>query len=281
MDHDSDPRSKEIADKYKKDEFNLEERKKWWAFQAVQNPAVPTVKNISWSSNNVDKFILEKLEEKNWQPAPKTDKRTLIRRITFDLTGLPPTQEEINNFLADKSPKAFDKVVDRLLASPHYGEQWARHWMDVVRYAETKAFEADYTMPHVFQYRDYLIRALNEDVPYDRFIKEALAGDLIPPRFNKQNGNNESLSGTGYVYLTDGQHGPPDIHGDEARVFDGIIDIVTKAFTGMTVACARCHDHKFDAITAADYYSLYGILSSSRFEHANIAKLVTCCGSSF
>ncbi|MCH2204249.1 MAG: PSD1 and planctomycete cytochrome C domain-containing protein [Lentisphaerales bacterium] len=269
-----DPRTKEIAEKFKKDEFNLEERKKWWAFQAVQNPAVPTVKNTSWSSNNVDKFILEKLEEKNWQPAPKTDKRTLIRRITFDLTGLPPTQQEVNDFLADKSPKAFEKVVDRLLASPHYGEQWARHWMDVVRYAETKAFEADYTMPHVFQYRDYLIRALNEDVPYDRFIKEALAGDLIPPRFNKQNGNNESLSGTGYVYLTDGQHGPPDIHGDEARVFDGIIDVVTKAFTGMTVACARCHDHKFDAITAADYYSLYGIMSSSRFEHANIASPV-------
>ena len=267
-----DPRTKEIANKYKEDEFNLKERKKWWSLQSVKSPKTPDVNYKSWASNDIDKFILAKLEEKRWQPAPKADKRTLLRRITFDLTGLPPIQDEIKNFLLDKSSNAFEKVVDRLLASQHFGEQWARHWMDVVRYAETKAFENDYTMPHVFQYRDYLIRAFNEDLPYDRFLKEALAGDLIPPRFNKRNGNNEALSGTGFVYLTDGHHGAPDLHEDEARAYDGIIDVMTKAFTGLTVACARCHDHKFDAITAADYYSLYGILSSSRLNHANIAN---------
>ena len=269
-----DPRTKAISEKFKKDEFNLEERKKWWALKPVTTSATPAVTNSSWPSNKIDNFILSKLESKNWLPSPRANKRTLIRRITFDLTGLPPTQTEINNFLNDKTPDAFEKVVDRLLASKHFGEQWARHWMDVVRYAETKAFEADYTMPHVYQYRDYLIRAYNEDVPYNRFVLESLAGDLITPRYNPENGNNEALSGTGYIYLTDGQHGPPDIHGDEARIFDGMIDVITKSFTGLTVACARCHDHKFDAITAKDYYSLYGILSSSRHHHANIANPV-------
>jgi hypothetical protein len=270
----SDPRTKEIAAKFNKKEFNLKERQKWWAFQKVSTPKIPVVKNKAWATNNIDKFILANLEKKNWSPAAKADKRTLIRRVSFDLIGLPPTPKEVSDFLNDNSPKAFEKVVDRLLGSKHYGEKWARHWMDIVRYGETKSFEADYTMPHVFQYRDYLIRSLNEDVPYDRFIQESLAGDLIPPRFNKENGNNEALAGTGYIYLTDGQHGPPDIHGDEARIFDGMIDVITKSFTGLTVACAHCHDHKFDAITAKDYYSLYGILSSSRFHHGNIANPV-------
>jgi hypothetical protein len=269
-----DPRIQKIPSKENMGKFNLEERKKWWAFQKGVVSAPPQVKNKDWLSNDIDKFILAKLEAKNWQPSAKADKRTLIRRLTFDLTGLPPLEKDINNFLNDKSPKAYEKVVDRLLASPHFGEKWARHWMDNMRFAETKAFEADYTMPHVYQYRDYLIRAYNSDVPYDQFVLESLAGDLLEkPRLNKKNGNNESLAGSGFMYLTDGQHGPPDIHGDEARIFDGMINVTGKAFTGLTVACAKCHDHKFDAITTKDYYSLYGIISSSRFHNANIAAV--------
>lgn len=267
-----DPRSKEISAKFKKKEFDLQQRKKWWAFQNISSPTTPIVKNNSWPRNDIDKFILAKLEAENLSPAERADKRTLIRRTSFILTGLPPSQKEIDTFLADKSPQAFEKAVDHLMRSKHFGEHWARHWMDIVRFAETKAFEADYTMPHIFEYRDYLTRVFNDDVPYDRFIQESLAGDLITPRYNKENGNNEALSGTGYLFLSDGQHGPPDLHGDEARIFDGVIDVVTKSFTGLTVACARCHDHKFDAITAKDYYSLYGILASSRLHHANIAN---------
>jgi hypothetical protein len=190
--------------------------------------------------------------------------------LSFDLTGLAPTPEELESFVNDSSKKAYEKQVDRLLASPHFGEKWARHWMDLVRYAETKAFEQDYTMPYAHRYRDYLIRAFNEDVPYDQFIKESLAGDLLKnPRPHPDTGENESVMGPGYFYLTDGQHGPPDIHEDEARIFDSMIDVSSKAFLGFTLACARCHDHKFDAITTADYYSFYGMLRSSRLSYAN------------
>ena len=190
--------------------------------------------------------------------------------MTYDLTGLPPSPKDVLEFLGDDSEYAFQTVVDRLLESPHFGEQWARHWMDLVRYAETKAFEADYPMPNVYQYRDYLIRAFNDDVPYDRLLLEAVAGDLVSPRLHPDTGNVESVIGPGYLYLTDGQHGPPDLHDDEARIFDDMIDVVGKAFLAQTVACARCHDHKFDAITSNDYYSLYGIIASSRIDYADI-----------
>ncbi|MBK1877625.1 PSD1 and planctomycete cytochrome C domain-containing protein [Pelagicoccus mobilis] len=265
-----DPRVEESLSAADLSDFNLEERKKWWSLQPVNTPEIPEVKNADWPANDYDNFLLSKLEEKGWQPAESTDRRTLLRRLSFDLIGLAPTPEELESFLSDNSPDAYQKQVDRLLASPHFGEKWARHWLDLVRYAETKAFEADYTMTHAYRYRDYIINALNQDVPFDQFILESLAGDLIEePRINPTTGDNESVMGPGFIYLTDGQHGPPDIHEDEARIFDGMIDVTSKAFLGSTLACARCHDHKFDAITTGDYYSFYGMLRSSRLSYAN------------
>ena len=268
-----DPRSEDIGESVRSGEdFDLEERRKWWSLQPVEQVTVPRVKGGDWPVNEVDRFILAGLEERNWNPAPGAGKEHLLRRVSLVLTGLAPTENELEAFLADKSEGAYEKAVDRLLASPRFGERWARHWMDVVRFAETKAFEADYTMPYVDRYRDYLIRAFNSDIPYDQFVMEALAGDrLEKPRLNKESGINESVIGPGYLYLTDGQHGPPDIHGDEARIFESMIKVCGVAFQALTLNCAKCHDHKFDAITARDYYSFYGMLRSSRLHYANIA----------
>jgi hypothetical protein len=268
-----DPRTEALGAKALEKAFDLEERKKWWSLQPVAKVAVPRVKSQEWPSNEVDHFILAELEERKWDPAPRARKEHLLRRVSLALTGLAPTEKELAAFLGDESADAYVKVVDGLLASPRFGERWARHWMDVVRFAETKAFEADYTMPYVDRYRDYLIRAFNDDVPFNQFILEALAGDrLEKPRLHAESGANESVAGSGYLYLTDGQHGPPDIHSDEARIFESMIKVTGTAFQGLTVNCAKCHDHKFDAITAADYYSFYGMLRSSRLHYANTAS---------
>ncbi|MDP4610708.1 MAG: PSD1 and planctomycete cytochrome C domain-containing protein [Opitutales bacterium] len=265
-----DPRNQEIGELKNVDEFDLEERKQWWSFQPIKDYDAPVVSDPSWPSNAYDNFILAELDQKSWKPAPESSKRHLLRRLSFDLIGLAPTPEEMDAYLADESPDAYAKQIDRLLASPHFGEKWARHWMDAVRYAETKSFEFDYLMPHAHQYRNYLIRAFNEDLPYDQFVRESFAGDLVDePRYDESGTINESLKGPGFFYLTDGQHGPPDLHEDEARIFSGMIDATSKAFLGMTVACARCHDHKFDAITTGDYYSWYGMLRSSRLDVSN------------
>ena len=265
-----DPRLEEHRQSGVKSDFDLEERKKWWSLQPVQNPDPPTVRQEKWPSNDYDNFLLRKLEEKGWSPAQPADRRTLLRRLSFDLIGLAPSPEELHAFVSDRSGNAHQKQVDRLLASPHFGEKWARHWMDLTRYGETKSFEDDYTMPYTYRYRDYLIRAFNEDVPFDQFILESLAGDLLPmPRRHRETGDNESVKGPGYIYLTEMQPGSPDLHQDEARNFSGMIDVVSKAFLGITMRCARCHDHKFDAVTTADYYSFYGMLRSSRFTYQN------------
>ena len=262
-----DSRSKDTAD----NEYDVGVRKDWWSLKPIRDDIeLPRIQRSDWPRDAVDHFVLAKLEEKGWSPAPAPSRPSWLRRVTYDLTGLPPTTEELAAFESDRSETAYDAVVDRLLESPHFGEQWARHWMDLVRYAETKAFEADYPMPNAFHYRDYLIRAFNADVPYDQLVREALAGDLIEPRLNPETGVNESVIGPGYLYLTDGQHGPPDIHADEARIFDDMIDVVGKTFLAQTVACARCHDHKFDAIETNDYYSLYGVIASSRIDYADI-----------
>ena len=265
-----DPRLEETRKDAIVSEFNLEERKQWWSLQPVKKFRPPNVKDKQWPTNDYDPFILAKLEEKDWSPAEPANKWNLLRRLSFDLIGLAPTTEELNSFVNDQSRNAYKKQVDRLLASPHFGEKWARHWMDLTRYAESKSFEQDYTMAFAWRYRDYLINAFNQDVPYDQFVLESLAGDLLKnPRIDPVTDDNESAKGPGFLYLTDGQHGPPDLHEDEARIFDGMIDTVSKAFLGTTVACARCHDHKFDAVTTADYYSMYGLLSSSRFTYHN------------
>jgi hypothetical protein len=198
------------------------------------------------------------------KPAPPADRETLLRRVTFDLTGLPPTPAEQDSFLADSSPDAFDKVVDRLLASPAFGERWGRHWLDLVRYAETRGHEFDYIVPNAFQYRDYVIRALNADVPYDRFVAEHVAGDLLPdPRRHPTGAFDESVLGTGFWLLGEMVHSPVDIRQDQADRLDNMIDVFSKTFLGMTVACARCHDHKFDAISTKDYYALFGVLEGT------------------
>jgi hypothetical protein len=249
-----------------KNNFNIEERKKHWCWQPVRPLLPPEVGRKDWPLSPIDAFLLAKLEAKNLAPAPAADKRTLIRRVTFDLTGLPPAPEEIDAFLLDEAPDAFARVVDRLLASPRYGERWARHWLDLVRYGESRGHEFDYIIPNAYQYRDYVIRALNADVPYRQFVTEHVAGDLLDqPRLHPSDGYNESILGTGFWFLGEEVHSPVDIRQDEADRFDNRIDVMTKTFLGLTVSCARCHDHKFDAISTKDYYSLFGFLESSGY----------------
>jgi hypothetical protein len=245
--------------------FNLRERAGHWSLQPVKDPAPPQVKDASWPINPVDQFLLAKLEARGLKPAAEADKRTLIRRITFDLIGLPPKPEEVEAFVLDTSPDSYEKLVERLLASPHYGERWGRHWLDLVRFAETSGHEFDYEIPLAYRYRDYVIRAFNADVPYNQFVVEHLAGDLLPEaRRDPSTGTNESVLGTGFYRLHEGVHSPVDLKEDGASKYDNQIDVLGKTFLGLTLACARCHDHKFDAITTRDYYALNGILSSSR-----------------
>jgi len=249
--------------------FDLTERAKFWSFQPVRGGEPPAVMRADWPRSPVDRFLLAELEAKGLAPAPDADKRTLIRRVTFDLTGLPPTPAEVDAFLADPAPGAFEAVVDRLLASPRYGERWGRHWLDLVRFAETAGHEFDYDLPGAYRYRDYVIRAFNADVPFDEFLTEHVAGDLIEtPRRDPADGSNESIRGTAFFAFGDGTHSPVDVREEELRRVDNQIDVLSKAFLGLTVACARCHDHKFDPISTKDYYALAGYLRSSRFQLA-------------
>jgi hypothetical protein len=254
--------------------FDLQKRKEsHWAWQSVRAPAIPEVKDHPWPLANSDRFILAKLEAKGIKPAPPAEAHVLLRRIYFDLVGLPPPVEVIGAFekeYATKPQAALEKLVDRLLASPQFGERWARHWLDLVRYAESRGHEFDPNIPNAWQYRDYVIRALNADVPYDQFVMEHIAGDLLAkPRLGKD-GCNESILGTGFWFLGEEVHSPVDIRGDEADRFDNRIDVMTKTFLGLTVSCARCHDHKFDAISTKDYYALYGFLRSSNYRLVRI-----------
>ena len=219
----------------------------------------------------VDHFILAALDKAGLKPAKPADRATLVRRLSLVLTGLPPTPLEVDLFVRDTSPDAYGRLVDRLLASPHFGERWARHWMDVMRFAETYGNDWNYEIKGAWLYRDYLIRAFNQDVPYDQLIREHLAGDLLPkPRTNTKEGINESVIGTSSLRL--GELGHDDcIRFRQIRtdVVDNQIDTLGKAFQGLTVACARCHDHKLDPIPTSDYYALYGALTSSRMVMRN------------
>ncbi len=238
----------------------------WWSLQPVQSPTVPEVRDAQWPASPVDRFILARLEQKGLRPAPPADPHRLVRRLAFTLTGLPPTQEEIDGFVADPSPAAFDRLVDRYLESPHFGERWARHWMDVIHYADTHGYEWDVPAKHAWRYRDYLVRAINADVPFDRLVLEQIAGDLVPPRIDPATGANESLVGTMALRMGERWHG--DNAATEATTSQNLgdpIDTLSKAFLGTTVGCARCHDHKLDAISQADYYALMGTLVSSRW----------------
>ncbi len=220
----------------------------------------------SEDQRSMDDRLHERIAANGISPADLAPRASLIRRASYVLTGLPPSPDAVQAFERDDSPNAYVRVVDSLLASTAYGERWARHWMDLVRYSESKGHEFDFTIQGAWQYRDYLIRAFNEDVPYNQLVLEHLAGDVLEhPRRNPDEGFNESVIGTAYFALGEGKHSPVDTRIDEADRIDNIIDVTTKTFQGLTVACARCHDHKFDPIPTRDYYSLYGIVESARF----------------
>ncbi len=242
-----------------------------WAWQPVRRTVPPEVETPEWLSNPVDAFVLKRLEEQELLPAERASRQTLIRRLYLVVTGLPPAPEELANALADDRSNYWERLVDSLLASPRFGERWARHWLDLVRYAETLGHEFDFGIPNAWRYRDYVIRAFNEDTPYDLFVQEHIAGDTLePPRTNLENGANESWLGTGFYWLGQQVHSPVDIQMNQLDVVDNQIDVLTKTFMGLTVSCARCHDHKFDAISTKDFYSLYGMLTSSRYHEAAV-----------
>ncbi len=237
-----------------------------WAFQPVADPEPPQVDHQSWSGTPVDRFLLAALRKEGLEPAERADLRTLARRLSFSVVGLPPDPASVEELLRDRSGQAYANFVDRLLDSPHFGEHWARHWMDVVRFAETYGYEWNYIVKGAWRYRDYLIRAFNQDVPYDQLVREHVAGDLLEdPRINVPLGINESATGSAFLLM--GEMGHDDcIEFREIRtdVVDDQIDTLTRAFQGLSVACARCHDHKLDPIPIEDYYALYGILNSAR-----------------
>lgn len=225
-----------------------------WAFRPLLQPEIPSVRRPRWIRTPVDAFVLAKLEEQDLQPARPADPRTLLRRIAYDLTGLPPSPEDTDAFLADPSAQAFEQVVERLLASPHYGERWGRHWLDVARYADTKGyvFQEERRFPYAYTYRDYVIRAFNEDKPYDRFLLEQIAADRL-----ELGEDRSALAAMGFLTL--GRR----FLNNQNDIIDDRIDVVTRGLLGLTVSCARCHDHKFDPISQEDYYALHGVFASS------------------
>jgi cytochrome c553 len=236
--------------------------REFWSFRPVKKVEPPPVKDAAWSRSPIDRFLFATMDARGLSPAPRADKRTLIRRVTFDLTGLPPTPEEVEAFVKDDSPETFAKVVDRLLASPHYGERWARHWLDLARYGEDQAhtFQAR-VFPQGYRYRDWVVNALNADMPYDRFLTEQIAADLID---GPSEGKRDRLAALGFFGLGASYYsGSPTAVADER---DDKLDTLCRSMLGLTVACARCHDHKFDPIPTTDYYALAGIVASTVYK---------------
>ncbi|MBR9802746.1 DUF1553 domain-containing protein [bacterium] len=251
----------------------LERRKQWWSFQPIATPQVPQVKNQSWSTHPIDKFILNKLEEQGLEPTNQAAPSVLVRRLFFTLIGLPPTPAEAIEWSKRLTSAASDEMrnqvteelIDSLMARPQFGEKWARHWMDWIRYAESHGSEGDPAIPDAWRYRDYLIRAWNDDVPYDQLVREHVAGDLLEnPRVNAELGINESAIGPAHWRMVFHGFSPTDALDERVRFTDDQINVFSKAFLGLTVSCARCHNHKFDPISQADYYALFGILNSCR-----------------
>ena len=247
--------------------YDFAAARRQWAFHPPVEPAVPEVRQKDWVKGEIDRFILAKLEEKGLKPAPAADRRTLIRRATYDLIGLPPTAEEVEAFVNDPDPAAFAKVVDRLLASPRYGQRWGRHWLDVVRYtdvADSRELAGGGTLPVNWRYRDWVVDAFNRDLPYDQFIVNQIAGDLlVPPGGRPGQINADGIIATGAYAIGEWGTGDSDKEKMLTDIVDDQIDVTGRAFLGLTLACARCHDHKFDPIPSADYYSLAGIFFSS------------------
>ncbi len=235
----------------------------YWAFTPPRESPLPEVRDRNWVKSPIDAFILAGLEQKGLRPAKAADKRTLIRRATFDLTGLPPTPEEVRAFLDDSTPGAFSRVTDRLLASPRYGERWGRHWLDVARYADSNGLDENLVYKNAFRYRDYVVQAFNKDKPYDQFVTEQLAGDLLPPS-GSLTSDFERWTATGFLSLGAKMLAEDDPVKMEMDIVDEQLDTTARTFMGLTIGCARCHDHKFDPIPQADYYSMAGIFKSSK-----------------
>ena len=242
----------------------LGETSSHWSFRPLGTAVIPTVSDVTWSASAIDRFVVAQLERNEMRPAKRADRRTLIRRVSYDLIGLPPASGDVDVFLRDRSPDAFARVVDRLLASPHFGERWARHWLDIARYGEDvrpNGFETR-SLPYAYKYRDWVIGAFNKDMPYDEFVIQQIAGDLVAP---------SSRSGkTAVGFLALGQIYESDAGGEESKrkaeydTIDDKIDAITRGFLGLTVSCARCHDHKFDPISLEDYYGLAGVLRNTK-----------------
>jgi len=228
------------------------EERAYWAFVPPARPALPEAGDPGWQGNPIDRFLLSAMAARGLRPAPPADRRTLIRRAHLDVLGLPPTPDEVEAFVNDAAPDAWPRLVDRLLASEHYGERWARHWMDLVRYADSGGFEFDVERPEMYRYRDYLIHAFNDDKPYDRFIKEQLAGDELDPE------SDEAMIATGFLRLG------PEGGGTRQDALDDLIATTSLTFLGMTVQCARCHNHKFDPIPQRDYYRIQAVFFATR-----------------
>jgi hypothetical protein len=231
------------------------QQRKHWAFQPVRRPPIPAVKDTAWPQNPIDAFILAGLEAKGWEPSRPAESAALLRRLYFDVVGMPPTPAELAAFLRDSSPTAWERVVTELLARPGYGECWSRHWLDLVRYADTNGYERDDIKPLVWQYRDYVIRSLNQDKPFNRFILEQLAGDELP------NAGAETLIATGYYRLGPWDDEPADPQEDRFDQLDDMVSTTAQVFLGLTLGCARCHNHKFDPLTMLDYYRMVAIFN--------------------
>jgi len=240
---------------------DLEAGRRHWALQKPVAPPVPPVKNAAWPRTDIDWFLLAAMEQAGVSPVADAGREALIRRLSFDLTGLPPTPADVREFVADAAPDAVERVVDRLLGSPRFGERWARHWLDVARYADSNGKETNLPYPHAWRYRDWVIAAFNADMPYDDFLKAQLAGDLL--RHSGPADQAGKIVATGFLAL-----GPKALNTLDSRQFqmdvvDEQIDVVSQAMLGLTLACARCHDHKFDPVAQRDYYALAGIFLSS------------------
>ncbi len=232
-----------------------EEDRQWWSFQPIAKPTVPQTKGDDWSRNEIDRFLLAKLKAEGLTPAKPAEKRQLVRRVYFDLTGLPPAPKDIETFLADKSENAYGNLIERLLDSPQYGERWGRHWLDVVRYSESDGYNADGYRPHAWRYRDYVVKSFNEDKPFDRFIREQIAGDEIAPN------DPDAVTGTGFLRHGIYEWNQRDAETQWEEIMAEMTDVTGEAFLGLSVGCARCHEHKFDPIPRADYYHLQAFLA--------------------
>jgi hypothetical protein len=234
-----------------------------WAFRPVRAGAPPAVRFQRWPQNPIDRFLLARLEEHHLAPASPASRHTLLRRVTYDLTGLPPRPEEIEAFLSDNGEGAFGRVVERLLASPQYGEQWGRHWLDLVRYADTAGENTDHPVPQAWRYRNWVIAAFNRNQPYDEFLRDQIAGDLRAAQAGDADGYAERVVATGFLAIA--RRFGHDIDQDMHLTREDTIDTLGKAVLGLTLGCARCHDHKYDPVSSRDYYALYGIFESTKF----------------